>query len=203
MCPKIVDKQKKREEILHAAMKVFAEKGVKRARMADIAQRAGIGKGTIYEYFRSREEIFMEGFNLLLRDMKDGLQSVLEVPADPETKLKSVMKIFFSSLAQLSAEMTGILIDFWHEGIHSEAAKGGGIIDLKQVYDDIRNAVRQVVADGIMAGQFREVDPTMVASVIMAIVDGLLLQWILDKKAFDLDSVVEGSMGIVLKGIKL
>lgn len=203
MSPKVIDKQRKKNEILQAAMQVFAEKGVKNARMADIAQRAGVGKGTIYEYFRSRDEIFVEGFNLLIEELENRLHSELETPTDPESKLRSIMRVFFSSLGQLSAEMTAIFIDFWSEGIRTEATKGGELIDLKQVYADVRKELQQVVSDGIMAGQFREVNTEVVASTMMAIVDGLLLQWILVKGAFALESAMEGSIDMVLNGIKV
>jgi TetR/AcrR family fatty acid metabolism transcriptional regulator len=49
--PKIVDKKKKAEAISDAALKVFRERGYNKARMADIARMAGMGKGTLYEYF--------------------------------------------------------------------------------------------------------------------------------------------------------
>ena len=62
MSPKIIDKEAKKAEILQAAMQVFSRKGVAKTRMADIAVAAGIGKGTIYEYFRSKEEIFAAAF---------------------------------------------------------------------------------------------------------------------------------------------
>jgi AcrR family transcriptional regulator len=203
MSPKVIDKQRKKNEILQAAMKVFAQKGVKSARIADIAQRAGVGKGTIYEYFRSREEMFVEGFNLLIEDLENRLHAELETPTDPESKLRSIMRVFFSSLGQLSAEMTAIFIDFWSEGIRTETTKGGGLIDLKQVYADARKQLQQVLSDGMMAGQFREVNTEVVASSMMAIVDGLLLQWILVKGAFPLESAMEGSIDMVLNGIKV
>jgi AcrR family transcriptional regulator len=203
MSPKVIDKQRKKNEILQAAMQVFAEKGVKSARIADIAQRAGVGKGTIYEYFRSRDEMFVGGFNLLIEDLENRLQAEMETPTDPESKLRSIMRVFFSSLRQLSAEMTAIFIDFWSEGIRTETTKGGGLIDLKQVYADVRKQLQQVLSDGIMAGQFREVNTEVVASTMMAIVDGLLLQWILVKGAFALESAMEGSIDMVLNGIKV
>ena len=58
MAPKIVDKEAKKTQIIIAATQVFSKLGVAKTKMIDIAQAAGIGKGTIYEYFRSKEEIF-------------------------------------------------------------------------------------------------------------------------------------------------
>ncbi|MEL6333450.1 MAG: helix-turn-helix domain-containing protein, partial [Cyanobacteria bacterium J06626_26] len=62
--PKIVDKAAKRQEILEAAIAVFLEKGYHGAKMADIAVAAGMGKGTLYEYFPTKEALPKEIFNL-------------------------------------------------------------------------------------------------------------------------------------------
>jgi AcrR family transcriptional regulator len=66
MAPIVVDKAKKKTDILNAAIEVFATKGVANAKMNDIAIAANIGKGTIYEYFSSKEDIFSTAFHVFL-----------------------------------------------------------------------------------------------------------------------------------------
>ena len=66
MSPKVVDRQKKREKILRAALKVFSDRGMTEFKMIDIATAAGIGKGTIYEYFSSKEDIIAGCFNVFM-----------------------------------------------------------------------------------------------------------------------------------------
>ena len=53
--PKIVDKKKKREKILETAITVFAKRGIANTKITDIAEAAQVGKGTIYEYFHSKD----------------------------------------------------------------------------------------------------------------------------------------------------
>ena len=60
--PKIVDREEKRDSLVKAAASVFASQGFSRARIADIAEAADVGKGTIYEYFDSKEELFLAVF---------------------------------------------------------------------------------------------------------------------------------------------
>ena len=81
--PKIVDKEAKKLAILHAAMHVFARQGVVKTKMIDIARYAGIGKGTIYEYFRSKEEIFNSAFQYFFEDVEQALQQVVASKGDP------------------------------------------------------------------------------------------------------------------------
>ena len=68
MAPIIVDKELKKQDILVAALKVFARQGIAKTKMIDIAIEAGIGKGTIYEYFRSKEEVIRESFQAFLQN---------------------------------------------------------------------------------------------------------------------------------------
>ncbi len=67
--PKIVDKEAKRKDILNAAIHVFVEQGAAKTKIADIAKRANIGKGTIYEYFSSKEDIFQESMVLFMETL--------------------------------------------------------------------------------------------------------------------------------------
>ena len=60
------EKQERRDNILEAAALVFSEKGYHQARVEEIAVQAGIGKGTVYEYFASKLELFQEMFGTLL-----------------------------------------------------------------------------------------------------------------------------------------
>ncbi|MCP4584269.1 MAG: TetR/AcrR family transcriptional regulator [candidate division Zixibacteria bacterium] len=202
MSPKKVDKEKKKQAILMSAIRVFAEKGVHNTKIADLALAAGIGKGTIYEYFRSRDEIFIEAFNFILRDMETRLKAEIAIPEEPETKLKSMTNIVFSSLDQFSGDMANLFIDIWHEGIRSKSGPGGGLIDLGQLYEDIRLEYKQVIDEGIQSGEFRKIDSRMAASTILAAVDGLILQWILNPEAVDLHSANVKIMDLFLNGIK-
>ncbi len=59
MSPIRVDKEEKRKEILKAALVVFSQKGFHKTSMNDIAQKAEIGKGTLYDYFKSKDELFL------------------------------------------------------------------------------------------------------------------------------------------------
>lgn len=62
--PKLIDKNLKKEEILLAGIKTFSEKGFHSSTVEDIANKAGIGKGTIYEYFKSKEELILFSLDL-------------------------------------------------------------------------------------------------------------------------------------------
>ena len=96
--PRIVDKEAKKLQILHVAMRVFARKGVVKTKMIDIATEAGIGKGTIYEYFRSKDAIFVSAFTYFFETMQAELKQALASEHNPVRQL------------QILAESTGELV---------------------------------------------------------------------------------------------
>ena len=71
--PKIVDKQEKRKSILETAIRLFAKQGVKNTRIADIAEAARIGKGTVYGYFQSKDEIFAATFEFFIKRIEEAI----------------------------------------------------------------------------------------------------------------------------------
>jgi AcrR family transcriptional regulator len=201
MSPKIVDKKKKKKQILLAAMKVFSEKGVKNSRIADIANKADIGKGTIYEYFRNRDEILSEAFDLIMNDMGERIDLVLKETNNPEEKISAVISVTYGALQELSPDLIQIFLDFWSEGIR-QTDKSKPAINLRSLYSDYRRQLSDILNDGIKQGLFRPMDTTCAASTIMAIIDGLLLQIILDNNVFDNNKIIDEMTGMILTGVR-
>lgn len=203
MSPKVVDKDKKKTQIVLAAMKVFSEKGVKNSRMADIAAGAGIGKGTVYEYFRNRDEILTQVFYLILSEMEGNLNSALKDIDNPEDKIVLIFRAVFESMLQYPDDFMMLFVEFWSEGMRHRGVDDKRFLNLDTFYREFRQELAGILDEGIRTGRFVSMDSTAVASAVMAILDGLLLQVILDRKAFDHKDVIEESLKMILNGIKL
>ncbi|MFQ6615076.1 MAG: TetR/AcrR family transcriptional regulator, partial [Fidelibacterota bacterium] len=76
----------KAEKIIRAAIQVFAEKGLEKGKIADIARTAGIGKGTVYEYFSSKDEIFDAIEQFVIEDMLQDIETILQSGGSPREK---------------------------------------------------------------------------------------------------------------------
>ncbi len=75
MTPRTTDKKNKRDQILRAALGVFAERGVHDFKMIDIARSLGMGKGTLYEYFPSKEAVITGSLELFSEDCGEGIST--------------------------------------------------------------------------------------------------------------------------------
>ena len=200
--PKIVDKKAKKLEILHAAAKVFAEKGVVKTKMVDIATEAGIGKGTIYEYYRSKEEIFGDTFRLIFDHMESQMADAIGHTQDPVVKLKTLIQVTLKEFLEHSGDLAGIMMDFWAEGVRSKNNDVLSIINLELVYSEYKLLIADILHDGMKKGIFREVDANSLAAIIIGSMDGIMLQWIMNKNAVNLDKVSEVMVDTLLNGIK-
>ena len=189
MSPTVVDKGAKRLGILAAALDVFACKGIKNTKMVDVAAAAGIGKGTIYEYFRSKEEVLAGAFKHFVEMMEAETVHRTESLRGPEEKLRAFVQGAFDA-AGANPEMVRLVFDIWAEGMRRGAAEG---FDLRGTYQGYRRALVDMLEQGISEGRFRQMDSLASAAILIGSMDGLLLQWIMDRTLFDL-----GKMGPVL-----
>ncbi len=202
MTPRVVDKDTKKQEILLAALEVFSRKGFAKTKMIDVAEAAGIGKGTIYEYFRSKEQVFAETFHFFMQKSELLLQDAFSKTDDPVEKLRIFIEIGLVQLLEDSGEFMSITMDFWAEGIRAKSTKIMDLFNLKELYDHYRTLINDVLQEGIQSGVFKPINTFNTASAIIAAMDGLMLQWILDPTLFDLKEVAEDFTTGLLNGIK-
>ncbi|NOX37108.1 MAG: TetR/AcrR family transcriptional regulator [Calditrichaeota bacterium] len=199
--PKIVDKDAKRKEILRAAMRVFAEKGVTETKMADVARAAGIGKGTIYEYFQSREQLFQSAFEYLLRKIKAMMVSQIDESLSPPEKIRTGFLAYLDVTTMQIEDFAEILLDFWAYAIRNKDNADNITLDIRNRYQEFRDLTIPILEEGIQKGIFKPHNTEFVASAIIAAGDGLLLQWMADKHHFDLKATAETILNIILEGI--
>ena len=201
MAPKKVNKEEKKRQIMMAAIKVFAEKGLKSSKIADIAAEAGIGKGTFYEYFTGRDEVFFDACNLMIVDIMRTFREIDKSQLSPIEKIHKLTQMCFEATELFTPEMSAFMMDFWAEGMRNDHKSEGGLIDIKPVYEEMRQIYQNAIQDGIDCGVFRPVDTLMFASVIIGIIDGLQIQWMLDPQIFKLNQMSKTIIDLFLYGI--
>lgn len=74
----MASREERRVDILKAAVKVFSQNGLHKAKVEDIAKEAGIGKGTIYEYFDSKKDLFQEMIKYSIESYKNGVEQIFQ-----------------------------------------------------------------------------------------------------------------------------
>jgi AcrR family transcriptional regulator len=198
MSPKIINRENKKREILISAMGVFARQGVAKTKMIDIANEAGIGKGTIYEYFKNKDDIFFESFRYFMQQTDSIVTQRLQNIQDPVAKLEGYIDGWLESLAD-SIDLVAIMMDYWAEGIR--AKNEDSVFNLKKIYAEYREAIQALLDEGVTAKKFKPVDTQITASILIGMLDGIALQWIMDRELFQFTEVADAIKKSFINGL--
>ena len=198
--PIIVDKNKKRRVILQAAMKVFAQDGYHRARMEEVAKEAGIGKGTVYEYFRSKTDLFLALHEHMMSELKSFYFRELSDIRQPGLMLERFIQVAFQTF-RLWEPFFLVFFDFWAQGGRGEH-QALFQTRLRDAYALSRDEVAAIISAGVQDGSFRPVDPPRTAASLLACLDGLVVQWLCDRNAFDLDRMRDDLITGTLRSLR-
>ncbi len=201
MAPKIIDRDARKTEIIQAALQAFSRKGFANTKITDIASLAGVGKGTIYEYFRSKEEIFGAAYTTINNTMDEQLTQALGPVDQPVLKLKLLFELGLDYFLRDALDFSAVMLQFWAEGIRTMDDDVQAVIDLKRIYSDYRTMIAGIVEEGQKAGVFRQIDTVAYASLAIAALDGLLLQIVTDPKFIDLEKIKRVFADTLLKAI--
>jgi AcrR family transcriptional regulator len=190
----------RRKSIIDAATRVFAQKGYAAARIIEVAQAASVGKGTIYEYFRSKEELFFAVFEaVMLEAGEDIAAAAKQLEGSFAQRMRKLSDgIIQSWLGQL--EMYALVMEFW-----SATASSPGREEFKAVFQKGYRHLRTVVGTLITDAQGRgevgaHCDARQIASALVGTWDALLLQAWLDPE-FDALATSRAFMEVIVQGL--
>jgi len=202
MAPKIVNKEEKARQILLAAIRVFAQNGLARTKMIDIAHAAGVGKGTIYEYFRTKDDVIASAYRFILEDMENMFAAVLAGDNTADIQLERLIMVFLEQFSsERSAELT-VMMDFWAEGIRTRDANLAEIVDMKELYNQYHQRLVALLEKGVRENVFHVPYAAAHASLIMAVFDGIMLQWVLDPERLDMPAITRRAIAILRDAIR-
>jgi AcrR family transcriptional regulator len=193
-------KEEKRALIIEAAAKVFARRGFAGTLMAEIAIEAGIGKGTLYEYFDSKENLFFAVFEWFVQATEaEAKVSISALGGSASERLDALSDSLMSSWAQME-DMYSLVMEFWSASASSQMRERFKQA-FKNGYSDFRQIVSTLIRDGIERGEFQpHVDIESVAAALVGTWDALLLQaWFDDD--FNPLTAARGFMTVVINGL--
>lgn len=165
----------KRRAIFDAAGKAFGAHGYAATTMEKIAGDAGISKGSIYNYFRSKQDLFMELFAQSVAGDEAQIDMLVNEPIPAGQKLQRLLDIWFKSFEHYQ-KIGALFLEYWATAAR-EHREGGLAATFQQMYARWRERIAAIITQGIDSGEFRrELDTQWVVSAIMAMLDGLVIQ---------------------------
>jgi AcrR family transcriptional regulator len=202
MSARVVDKKEKKDQIVEAAIREFSRKGFSRTTIDDIARAAGIGKGTVYEYFSNKEEIVHESFRFFMNSLEPDFQAILISGVPAKEKLVKIFDRFSHFISSEYQELVELMFEFWSEGIKEKGSKGVLFEEMIKFYHVYREIFADIIIEGLGDGGFRkDIDPRSTAAMIVGSLDGLLVQWALERENCDFKEILKTLTNTVLNGI--
>jgi len=198
--PKIVDHEQRRAELASTAVEVFARQGFEETAMLDIAEAAGVAKGSLYRYFTSKDDLL----SYITRDFVDAFdrstRETISQAGNPEEKLRLFIGEFFVFITDFES-LLRVYAEIWMYNLK------GKYRDMKELFDDYLDQYRHTIADiieeGRQVGVFRDdVDPRHTAISLMAFLDGIGIHYLYDESGFDVKVVAESFLETYLAGLR-
>ena len=193
--PNVTDERK--SQIINAAEDVFTKRGFDEARMDDIAEETGLSKGTLYLYFKSKDDLIIAILDRIFqREFQEFEKidlSTLSATAAIDLFIEAVMKD-----VKLILRMLPIAYQFLALAFRNTVVQKALKVYLKH-YMDI---FIPIIQRGIDSGEFRQVDAREVAIAGGAVIEGTLLLWIYDNSLIDPEKHVRTGMELLLEGVK-
>ena len=187
----------RRQQIYQAALTCFLRKGYHRATMDDIAAESGLSKGTLYWYFKTKNELFLSLFQEFLGQMNEEWQPIVENEAmSPSDKLRHILTLFRSEVEEM-APFFGIMMEAWALTRQDENMQGV----VQNMYQPYLNAMTDIIEAGITSGEFQAESAEATALVIITIYDGMALARDIGLAEFEWDKVLTAAEALVLQGL--
>ncbi|MBS4026190.1 MAG: TetR/AcrR family transcriptional regulator [Clostridia bacterium] len=184
----------KREMILEAAIKVFVEKGFKDAKIEEIAQEANVGKGTVYEYFASKKELFMDMIKYTVEHYMERIKAQVLVAANSKEQLRLVA-LGHINYSNEYRQMYRVFIQD-HSWIGQEFS-----LWMLKIWQKKVDGVEKILQAGINKGEFGEMDTRLTATMILGMLDGVCTPIIFTDVLIDPGETAEKILGLLLDGI--
>jgi AcrR family transcriptional regulator len=176
MSPRPVDKEERKSVIATAAISIFREKGYAETTVEEIALGAGIGKGTVYEYFKSKDEIALRIFDEFFLHQEAHLNSLRASNKEPSMALSDFIRTSFDGIESY-ADVIPVYFEFWSSG----TGKAMGLNKrMSSRFEKLALQVSKFLQKGKKLGKFsNSLDSAALSGVIISSIDGLRLYYTL------------------------
>ena len=191
------DKLKHRSEVLATALDLFSEKGYHNVSMHEIAKRAEFAVGTLYMFFKNKEELY----KALIMEKAVEYHRILNGVLSKENDLLTILEEYISTKAKIFAESIATLRLYFGEthGV-SFNIKAGLDQDIRKLYDELVEHLSSVLERGIRENVLREVNPYYLAVALEGITNAFLFCWLEDPDRHPYEANISLIKELFLKG---
>jgi TetR/AcrR family fatty acid metabolism transcriptional regulator len=189
------DRGDRRDALLRAAIDTFAARGYFNAQVADVARAAGLAAGTVYLYFRSKDDLLVSIFERTMTDaIAEGRRGIEALP-DAAARLRGIARLHLDRLGRDRPLAVVFQIEL------RQSTKFMERFSATQLREYL-GLIRDVIADGQAGGAFRkDVNPTFAAKLFFGMLDEMATNWVLSKRKYSLASEADPIADFFVRGL--
>ena len=190
-----IEKNHKYHQILEAAVKVFARQGFHQSTVAEIAKEAGVADGTIYLYFKNKDDILVQFFSFRAKQVFISFREEVDRAQNSLDKLRNLVR---RHLAEFQRDRDGAVVYQVETHQNSRLAEAQ-IREMSQMYRDL---ISEIVEQGQQEGSIRkDLYVGLVKRFIIGAVDEVINTWLHSDEEYDLVSMADPLVELFIKGI--
>jgi TetR/AcrR family fatty acid metabolism transcriptional regulator len=187
----------KRNAILRAATRVFARNGYFNSKVADIARAADVADGTVYLYFKSKEEILHSIFDQNMSEAIAAARQLIQNVNDPREKLRRIALLHLQRLGADRDLAVVFQVELRGSTKFMEEFSAAGFAEYLRV-------LRQIFEEGQRAGVFRkDLNAKVVSKILFGALDEMATNWIISKRNYQLEPMANVVMDVFLTGVSV
>jgi TetR/AcrR family fatty acid metabolism transcriptional regulator len=185
----------KRDAILKAATEVFARRGFFQSQVADVARAAGIAAGTVYLYFRSKDELLVSIFERTMRETLAEGEATIGQEKDPQERLRRIARLHLERMGRDRDLAVVFQVELRQSTKFMERFSSTYLRDYLGI-------IRDTIAEGQRTGAFRtNFNPTIAAKALFGALDEMATNWILTQRKYPLAAQADEVIDLFLNGI--
>ncbi len=186
------EQEKRRHEIFHQVVNVFLKKGFQETSMREIAEAAGLGKSTLYDYFKTKDEILLYYFQDQLNDLTEAAQQIALQNEAADERLRQITQMHMDFL-QANKSL------FMKLSMEAQRLKTESQKELQKKRHAYQDLLRALIDEGIQEGTFRKVDSLLAARILITAMAPAVLT---TRPTGTPQEMVKETLDIFLKGIE-
>jgi TetR/AcrR family transcriptional regulator, fatty acid metabolism regulator protein len=185
----------KRDAILRAATDVFARHGFFQSQVADVARAAGVAAGTVYLYFRSKDDLLVSIFDRTMREALGDGRAALSAVTDPRERLERIARLHLDRLGRDRELAVVFQVELRQSTKFMERFSSTYL-------RDYIGLIRETIVDGQKAGMFRaDLNPTTAAKIFFGALDEMATNWILSRRRYSLAAEADAVIDLFVNGV--
>jgi TetR/AcrR family fatty acid metabolism transcriptional regulator len=191
-----IEKNNKYHQILEAAVKVFARQGFHQSTVAQIAKEAGVADGTIYLYFKNKDDILVQFFSVRAKQVFESFREAVDAAENSTDKLRNLVR---RHLAEFQRDKDGAVVYQVETHQNSRLAEAQ-IREMSKMYRDL---ISEIIEQGQQEGAIRkDLYVGLVKRFIIGAVDEVINTWLHTEEDYDLVSMADPLVELFVKGIE-